>query len=45
MNALIEEFKANIEKKNNAEAELETIEKGDEVLELEEIHLKKKTLL
>ncbi|WP_343696405.1 tetratricopeptide repeat protein [Flavobacterium sp.] len=44
MNALIEEFKANIEKKNNAEAELETIEKGDEVLELEEIHLKKENL-
>ncbi|SEN56589.1 AraC-type DNA-binding protein [Flavobacterium sp. CF108] len=41
MNALIEEFKANIEKKNNAEIEPEEIE---EILETEEIHLKKENL-
>ncbi|MDR6760887.1 AraC-like DNA-binding protein [Flavobacterium sp. 2755] len=41
MNALIEEFKANIEKKNNAEIEPEEVE---EILETEEIHLKKENL-
>ncbi|SHF96082.1 AraC family transcriptional regulator [Flavobacterium defluvii] len=41
MNALIEEFKANIEKKNNTEVEL-----GDreEIFENEEIHLKKENI-
>lgn len=41
MNALIEEFKANIEKKNNAEIELEDKE---EILETEEIQLKKENI-
>lgn len=43
MNALIEEFKANIEKKNNAEIEIEPQE-IEEVFETEEIHLKKENL-
>jgi AraC-like DNA-binding protein len=42
MNALIEEFKANIEKKNNPELELEV--KEDAVFEHEEIHLKKENI-
>lgn len=41
MNALIEEFKANIEKKNNAEIEPEVKE---EILETEEIHLKRENI-
>ncbi|KRD11120.1 histidine kinase [Flavobacterium sp. Root901] len=41
MNALIEEFKANIEKKNNAEIE---IEDKEEILETEEIQLKKENI-
>jgi YesN/AraC family two-component response regulator len=42
MNALIEEFKANIEKKNQAESELE--EKNDIIPEPEEIQLKKENI-
>lgn len=42
MNALIEEFKANIEKKNNPE--FEVLEKGEALLEHEEIHLKKENV-
>jgi AraC-like DNA-binding protein len=42
MNALIEEFKANIEKKSNAEFEIE--EKEEAILEHEEIHLKKENI-
>lgn len=41
MNALIEEFKANIKKKNNAEIEPEVKE---EILETEEIHLKRENI-
>ncbi|MCD9573674.1 AraC family transcriptional regulator [Flavobacterium soyae] len=41
MNALIEEFKANIEKKNNAEIEPE---EKEEILETEEIHLKRENI-
>ncbi len=43
MNALIEEFKANIEKKNNAENEV--IEQNEvEVFENEEVHFKKENM-
>ncbi|QOG02886.1 AraC family transcriptional regulator [Flavobacterium sp. MDT1-60] len=42
MNALIEEFKANIEKKNNTEFEIE--EKEELVFEQEEIQLKKENV-
>lgn len=44
MNALIEEFKANIEKRNNAESELELEEKEEEGFELEEVNLKKENI-
>lgn len=45
MNALIEEFKANIEKRNNPEFEQEEVEAIEElVLEPEEIHLKKENV-
>lgn len=43
MNALIEEFKANIEKKNNSEIVPEEI-LDEEMFELEEIHLKKENV-
>ncbi len=43
MNALIEEFKANIEKKNNSEIVPEEILE-EEMFELEEIHLKKENV-
>ncbi|PUU70265.1 histidine kinase, partial [Flavobacterium sp. WLB] len=43
MNALIEEFKANIEKKNNSEILPEEILE-EEMFELEEIHLKKENV-
>ncbi|MCP2026665.1 tetratricopeptide (TPR) repeat protein [Flavobacterium sp. HSC-32F16] len=42
MNALIEEFKANIEKKNNAEIDI--IEEKEEIFETEEVHLKKENI-
>ena len=42
MNALIEEFKANIEKKNNAEIDI--VEEKEEVFETEEVHLKKENI-
>ncbi|WP_316635088.1 AraC family transcriptional regulator [uncultured Flavobacterium sp.] len=45
MNALIEEFKANIEKRNNPEFEQKEVEAIEElVLEPEEIHLKKENV-
>lgn len=45
MNALIEEFKANIEKRNNPEFEQKEVEAIDElILEPEEIHLKKENV-
>ncbi|WP_343613198.1 AraC family transcriptional regulator [Flavobacterium sp.] len=43
MNALIEEFKANIEKKNNPELALVEVH-DEEVFETEEIHLKKENI-
>ncbi|UUF15825.1 MULTISPECIES: AraC family transcriptional regulator [Flavobacterium] len=43
MNALIEEFKANIEKKNNSEIVPEEILE-EEMFEMEEIHLKKENV-
>lgn len=45
MNALIEEFKANIEKRNNPEFEQKEVEVIEElVLEPEEVHLKKENV-
>ncbi|WP_337968164.1 AraC family transcriptional regulator [uncultured Flavobacterium sp.] len=45
MNALIEEFKANIEKRNNPEFEQKEVEVVEElVLEPEEVHLKKENV-
>lgn len=45
MNALIEEFKANIEKRNNPEFEQKEVEAIEElILEPEEIHLKKENV-